>query len=445
MRDVIFHTQWCAAVGMVAVQWPQFVCEYYCVFVSDYKADLRRQIRFFLRSDGRLCHIVRRSPRVVALELTRVFFWHPDITIAQPSTRHWDPLSVPVYTPPTNFADQLADQSSPLFIDTSAPNLLYTLPANASDGLASWAYTIGLYPQDLFGVCIILFLGIIAGTIALSVVLWAFDTLAGFIGRMLAQERPSGGGFLRSPRYSSTSKEVLDAASAGPAALEQNPSASGNFLLRKTARFMPTPARSHWSKLVPDFYGSFHFSVLHGNLVRVLILFHLPVTIFSTYQMTMGRGNATLASVVLAAISFAVFSIVIPALLIARISRTPTNKLYDETRTLLAIGPLYNHYRQGSQFFASVFFLTNLAFGITVGCGQRSGTAQAIIILVIEVVSALFTSIWLPWGHGASMGLISFLFCVARIVVAVLLVTLTPTVSWLSSHYATVNLADAVY
>jgi len=35
----------------------------------------------------------------------------------------------------------------------------------------------------------------------------------------------------------------------------------------------------------------------------------------------------------------------------------------------------------------------------------------------------------LPWGHGASMGLISFLFCVARIVVAVLLVILTPTVS----------------
>lgn len=26
MRDIFFHTQWCAAVGMVAVQWPQFVC-----------------------------------------------------------------------------------------------------------------------------------------------------------------------------------------------------------------------------------------------------------------------------------------------------------------------------------------------------------------------------------------------------------------------------------
>ncbi|KAG1796459.1 hypothetical protein EV424DRAFT_1547104 [Suillus variegatus] len=55
------------------------------------------------------------------------------------------------------------------------------------------------------------------------------------------------------------------------------------------------------------------------------------------------------------------------------------------------------------------------------------GTAQAIVILVAEVVSALVTSVWLPWGAGAGMDLISFLFCVARIVVAVLQVILTPT------------------
>lgn len=26
LRDVLFHTQWCAAVAMVAVQWPPFIC-----------------------------------------------------------------------------------------------------------------------------------------------------------------------------------------------------------------------------------------------------------------------------------------------------------------------------------------------------------------------------------------------------------------------------------
>ena len=32
MRDIIFHTQWCAALSMVAVQWPVFVCASIRVF-----------------------------------------------------------------------------------------------------------------------------------------------------------------------------------------------------------------------------------------------------------------------------------------------------------------------------------------------------------------------------------------------------------------------------
>ena len=125
----------------------------------------------------------------------------------------------------------------------------------------------------------------------------------------------------------------------------------------------------------------------------------------------------------------AIFSVLIPIVLVVRLTLTNTTKLYDETWTLLFLGPLYNHYRHGSQLFACLLFATNLAFGITIGCGQKSGTAQAIVILVVEVMSALGTSVWLPWGQGASMGLISFLFCVARIVIAVLLVILTPIVS----------------
>lgn len=27
MRDIVFHTQWCACLAMVAVEWPTFVCE----------------------------------------------------------------------------------------------------------------------------------------------------------------------------------------------------------------------------------------------------------------------------------------------------------------------------------------------------------------------------------------------------------------------------------
>lgn len=69
-------------------------------------------------------------------------------------------------------------------------------------------------------------------------------------------------------------------------------------------------------------------------------------------------------------------------------------------------------------------FGANLCLGVVVGCGQQSGTAQAIVILVVEVIVTLSTSIWLPWMHGAQMGVISFIFCVARIIAAVLMVIL---------------------
>ena len=351
----------------------------------------------------------------------------PDITLTQDeSQHHWNPVSAPSFQPPSDFADQVNDQTSPLFIDTTVPNILFTLPSDAKPGLSSFAYAVGLRPQDLFGVCMILFLAIIGGTIFLSLFVWAIDSLAALLHRTFNRDRQGAPFGARSPRYSSASKDMLDNIGSSQG-VEEDRSLNSHFLLRATSRF-PTSSRKYWWRLRPDF-SSFHFSILHGNLVRVLMLFHLPVTIFSCYQMVLGRSTASLASIVLAAVSFAAFSVLIPFLLILRLSMTPTSKLYDETWTLLAHGPLYNHYRHGSQLFACLFFATSLAFGVTIGCGQKSGTAQAIIILVVEVISALVTSVWLPWGHGASMGLISFLFCVARIVIAVLLVILTPTVS----------------
>jgi len=132
---------------------------------------------------------------------------------------------------------------------------------------------------------------------------------------------------------------------------------------------------------------------------------------------------------VLAALSFAAFSLAIPAFLVLRLSTTKAKKLYDDTRTLLVLGPLYNQYASGSQTFAKLFFASNVTLGVVVGCGQHSGTTQAIIILVTEVIASLWTSVYLPWGRGAAMGSLSFLMCVARIITGVLLVILSPTVS----------------
>ncbi|KAF8622118.1 hypothetical protein AX15_007253 [Amanita polypyramis BW_CC] len=403
MRDVIFHTQWCSALAMVAVQWPAFV---YPILSQTAWSTLSYNITLTPGSGD----------------------------------HHWNPLATVPYSPPQDFADQLADPSSPIFVNPSAPNLIFTLPDNATVGISSFAYSVGLRPEDLFGNCLILFLGIIAATVAISALVWFTDHVANIVfGSNNVSPYP---GLYTVGRIgdSRKDKDPPDATAVTPMFAEETKSQNGHLatLFRPNSRFnissiastgeRGTGSYRAWWRFRSDI-NSFHGSVLHGNLVRILVLFHLPVTIFSCYHMTLPRYRASLSSIILAGLSFAFFSVLIPVHLLLRVTFTSTNKLYDETRTLLNYGALYNHYRQGSQMFANLPFITNLVFGVTIGVGQKSGTAQAIIILVVEVISAIITIIWLPWGSGDSMGLISFLFCVARIVMAVLLVILTPTIS----------------
>ena len=352
----------------------------------------------------------------------------PDISITgnDPDDRY-NPLTVQPYNPPSNFADQLNNRSSPLFIDANAPNTFFMFPENVTTGIPAFAAAVGVPPTRLFGITMALFLGLCGAAILLSVIVWAVDHLATFIGRAVGYVRTPS----RFPRHTShlgsSTKDTADKAQSPVPQTDENRSLNSHLLLRGNQ----FGSSSRWRNISTGF-ESFHGSILQGNLIRLLVLFHFPVTVASCYQMTL-MGQSSPGTVALAAISFTFISVALPIFLVFRLYMTSTSKLYDETWTLLALGPLYNHYRHGSQLFACLLFATNIAFGLTIGCGQKSGTAQAIIILVIEVVSALGTSFWLPWGHGASMGLISFMFCVARIVIAVLMVILAPIVSQLSS------------
>ena len=339
---------------------------------------------------------------------------------------HYDPLTVQPYDPPSNFADQLNDSSSPLFIDANAPNTFFMLPSGVTTGIPAFAATVGIPTTRLFSITMTLFLGLCAAAVVLSVIVWIIDQLATFIGGAVGYVRTTPSSFgTRSPHFGSSTKDVADKIQSPVPQADENRSLNGHTVLKRS-RFK---SASRWRNLSAGF-GSFHGSVLQGNLVRLLVLFHFPVTVVSCYQMTL-TNESPAVTIALAALSFVFLSVALPVFLIFRLYVTNTSKLYDETWTLLALGPLYNHYRHGSQLFACLLFATNIAFALTIGCGQKSGTAQAIIILVIEVISALGTSFWLPWGHGASMGLISFLFCVARIVIAVLMVILAPIVSLL--------------
>ena len=304
------------------------------------------------------------------------------------------------------------------------------LPSGVTTGIPAFAAAVGIPPTRLFSTTMTLFLGLCAAAVVLSVFVWAIDRLATFVGGAVGYVRTTPSSFgTRSPHFGSSAKDIGDKLQSPVPQAEETRSLNGATLLKRS-RFK---SASRWRNISTGL-GSFHGSVLQGNLVRLLVLFHFPVTVVSCYQMTLTTESPP-GTIALAAVSFVLISVALPVFLVFRLYITNTSKLYDETWTLLALGPLYNHYRHGSQLFACLLFATNIAFALTIGCGQQSGTAQAIIILVIEVISALGTSFWLPWGHGASMGLISFLFCVARIVIAVLMVILAPIVSLLHSTH----------
>ncbi|KAG8998137.1 hypothetical protein FRB90_012356, partial [Tulasnella sp. 427] len=337
------------------------------------------------------------------------------------SEDHWDATRVKDYSPSPDFADQIANTGSPLYLDETAPNTLLLLPDGTRSGISSFAYALGIRPQDLFGTCLAIYLSIVAVTIVVSLIIWFFDWLISSLlsgSSNAVRKQPA-----RSPRYSAHSDGVLskDLAPDSPRieelALPQPPN----------PRFAVQSRKAWWNYRLGQ--SSFHRNILYGNLVRILLLFHVPITLFSCYQFSLGRPDATIASLALASVAFTFLSLGLPALLLSRVALTPTTKLYEATRTLLSLGPLYYYYSPGQQHFAYVVFVHNLVFAVVVGAGQKSGTAQAIILLISEVLAALATSMWLPWGEGAHMGGMSFMFCVLRIVTCVLLVILSPVVN----------------
>ncbi|KAJ9102590.1 hypothetical protein QFC21_002991 [Naganishia friedmannii] len=416
-RDVIWHLQFCAVLAMVAVDWPEFA---YPILAQGAWASL---------------------------------LWN--VTLAQGTPNGGNgqsylvnPLQVSRETPfPSNYLPQGNDTAYPLYMNQSIPNMFLNYGASgprAEDGIERFATAIGLRNIDLFGVCLVLFLSIAGAVIVLSLLFWFMMALVDYI-RMRARTSMRGSAQNRgntapvasagytdadiSTRY----KNSIDA--YGP----ETPSSqvpnlhdrkgSGSTLLNLTgnqASRRPNALKRVWGRFkVKGPIGAFHWAALCGNLVRLIVLFHLPITICSTYQWTV-QDFTSVASVVLAGLAFAFFSVVLPVFLLYRIFRTPTAKLYDAMRTLLALGPMYNIYAQGNQLYYGLRFLASLVTGITIGVGQGHGLAQAIVLLVVEIAFGLGTTIWHPWRAGAGMVIPGFLFAMIRILSAALLVVMAP-------------------
>ena len=133
------------------------------------------------------------------------------------------------------------------------------------------------------------------------------------------------------------------------------------------------------------------YSFCLGSIARLLLFFHLPITIFSVYTMSHANRTSSAIEVAFATIVFLVFSIGLPIFFVLRIRRTMTRYLQDDTNTLLAYGPLYNTFAQDSYTFSAVRFTANLVEACVVGGSQNRATVQAAVILAVEIIETLIT------------------------------------------------------
>ncbi|WVQ99284.1 hypothetical protein IAU59_006416 [Kwoniella sp. CBS 9459] len=394
LKDLLFHIQFCAMLGMIAVNWPQFA---YPIFAREAWA-----------------HLV----------------WNT--TLVQGSNANLDRINPypSNYTPSPAFAAQMNDAQYPLYLDANSFNPVIDF-RRAPQGMESFALAVGLRPQDLFGTCLSIFLIIVAAVILISLVVWFLHAIMEYssIGSPKLQNSPGPKrtSLGSSPRGSLGGKEAYDP--RNPSAYSDNALPTRASLAQQRQASTPSKFRRVWFRFRhKGEAGAFHAATLYGNLLRLILIFHLPITIFSIYQLCLGN-RASIVSRVFAALAFAFISVLIPAFIMYKIHRAPSGKLYDATRTLLSLGPMYNIYVEGKQMFRGFPLLASLVAGVVVGAGQKSGIAQAIIMILVELAMLIVPGAWYPWAEGASMGLPNVFLSMLRLISVVLVMLLSSTIA----------------
>lgn len=374
--EILFHLQFIAAIAMISVHWPDFI---YPFFAKASWASLVGNVTF-VQGAG-------------------------DQSLV-------NPLATNATLPSGDLGAQFNNASSPLYLNSSAPQAFLNL-GDVYTGIPAYARIVGLQTADLFGTCLAIWLVIIAVFVAVAIAGWVVDTVT-IMASKIKQTRADSG-----IDYQLTDGDMGTKSKGGDLYVDTE----GNTRDVKTNGYGFLGVWTRGVHLSPRL----HFAALHGNVVRALAMFHLPVTIFSVYHFV-DRSEHSSRTFGLAVAAFVAISVLMPAWLLWKVAANPTRKLYDDIETLLALGPIYNVFSPGSQLFWIVNFTYSLTLGIVIGAGYQSGSAQAILLLILEVLLALATNLWLPWGEGAMMGPISFTTSVLRVITAVLVVLLAPIV-----------------
>lgn len=165
-----------------------------------------------------------------------------------------------------------------------------------------------------------------------------------------------------------------------------------------------------------------HLAVLHGNVARMLLLFHMPLTALSVQQLADAGAHERGTP----AVVFALFSVLLPAYLIGSVLCTPTSLLYNNRTRFLMFGPLYNMYSPTRENFVAVTFMYSLLAGIVVGTEQLGGSTQSALLLTLEVLRAAAALIWRPEGSETAAAPLQLFVSAVRVALTLLLLLASP-------------------
>ena len=164
-----------------------------------------------------------------------------------------------------------------------------------------------------------------------------------------------------------------------------------------------------------------------GNVIRIVFsYFLLPITSLSMFQLVIA-GSSDPVTVALAALLL--FTLVIFAAWLLRVVATsrPRSFLFDDLRTVLLYGSLYNTYSDDAATFALVPVLLTFVRGIGIGAVQPSGIAQIVLLAICEVINIVTLHAFRPFHSPTSMNAYHTFFAGVRFTSILLMVAFAPS------------------
>ncbi|KFY12109.1 hypothetical protein V492_04090, partial [Pseudogymnoascus sp. VKM F-4246] len=164
-----------------------------------------------------------------------------------------------------------------------------------------------------------------------------------------------------------------------------------------------------------------------GNVIRIVFsYFLLPITSLSMFQLVIA-GSSPPATVALAALLLLTLVIFSGWLLYVVASSKPRSFLFDDLRTVLLYGSLYNTYSDNAATYALVPVLLTSVRGIGIGAVQTSGIAQIVVLAICEVINIVTLHAFRPFHSPTSMNAYHTFFAGVRFTSILLMVAFAPS------------------